>query len=46
MQQLQNQHLHDTQVLEAGNQQVGRLLQEKGRIRERIRTIVDCIIMK
>nr|XP_016472464.1 PREDICTED: TNFAIP3-interacting protein 1-like [Nicotiana tabacum] len=35
MQQLQNQHLHDTQVLEARNQQVGHLLQEKGRIRER-----------
>ncbi|XP_070007730.1 uncharacterized protein [Nicotiana sylvestris] len=32
MQQLQNQHLHDTQVLEARNQQVGHLLQEKGRI--------------
>ncbi|XP_070022296.1 uncharacterized protein [Nicotiana sylvestris] len=29
MQQLQNQHLHDTQVLEARDQQVGRLLREK-----------------
>jgi len=46
MQQLQNQHLHDTQVLEGRNQQVGRLLQEKGRIQERIRTIADYIIVK
>ncbi|XP_070029704.1 uncharacterized protein [Nicotiana sylvestris] len=46
MQQLQNQHLHDAQVLEARNQQVGRLLQEKGRIRERVRAIADYIVVK
>ncbi|XP_070005400.1 uncharacterized protein [Nicotiana sylvestris] len=46
MQQLQNRHLYDTQVLEAQNQQVGRLLQEKGRIRERVRVIADYIVVK
>ncbi|XP_070030808.1 uncharacterized protein [Nicotiana sylvestris] len=46
MQQLQDQHLHDSQVLETQNQQIGRLLQEKGRIRERIRTIAEYITMK
>ncbi|XP_019259385.1 PREDICTED: uncharacterized protein LOC109237526 [Nicotiana attenuata] len=46
IQNLQNQHLHDSQVLEARNQHIGRLLQEKGRIRERIRTIADYITMK
>ncbi|XP_070019976.1 uncharacterized protein [Nicotiana sylvestris] len=46
MQQLQNQHLHDSRVLEACNQQIGRLLQEKGVIRERIRNIADYIVMK
>ncbi|XP_070013723.1 uncharacterized protein [Nicotiana sylvestris] len=46
IQQLQNQHVHYSQVLEARNQQIGRLLQEKGRIRERIRTIADYITMK
>nr|XP_016509128.1 PREDICTED: uncharacterized protein LOC107826642 isoform X2 [Nicotiana tabacum] len=46
MQQLQNQNCHDTQVLEAWNQQIGRLLQEKGIIWERVRAIADYIIMK
>ncbi|XP_070025351.1 uncharacterized protein [Nicotiana sylvestris] len=46
IQQLQNQHLHDSQVLEDRNQQIGRLLQEKGRIRERIRAIADYITVK
>ncbi|XP_070002442.1 uncharacterized protein [Nicotiana sylvestris] len=46
MQQLQDQNLHDSQVLEAQNQQIGRMLQEKGRIRERIRTIAEYITMK
>jgi len=46
MQQWQNQHLHDTQVLEARNQQVGHLLQKKGRIQERFRAIADYIVVK
>jgi len=46
MQQLQDQHLHDSQVLEARNQQIGRLLQEKGRFRERTKTIAEYITMK
>ncbi|XP_070015590.1 uncharacterized protein [Nicotiana sylvestris] len=46
MQQLQNQYIHDSQVLEARNQQIGWLLQEKCRTRERIRTIADYITMK
>ncbi|XP_070029920.1 uncharacterized protein [Nicotiana sylvestris] len=44
MLQLQNQHLQDSRVLEARNQQIGRLLQEKGVIRERIRNISDYIL--
>ncbi|XP_019257828.1 PREDICTED: uncharacterized protein LOC109236053 [Nicotiana attenuata] len=43
---LQDHHFHDSQVLEARNQQISRLLQEKGQIRERIRGIADYIAMK
>jgi len=46
MQQLQGQNHHDAQVLEARSQQIGRLLQEKGIIRERVRAIADYIVMK
>lgn len=46
MQQLRNQNHHDTQVLEARNQQIGRLLQEKGIVRERVRAIAYYIVMK
>ena len=46
MQQLQGQSHHDTQVLEARSQEIRRLLQEKGIIRERVRAIVDYIFMK
>ncbi|XP_070005630.1 uncharacterized protein [Nicotiana sylvestris] len=46
MQQLQEQSHNGTQVLEARSQQIGRLLQEKGIIRERIRGIADYIVMK
>ncbi|XP_019259543.1 PREDICTED: uncharacterized protein LOC109237668 isoform X2 [Nicotiana attenuata] len=46
MQQLQDQSHHDTQVLEARSLQIGRLLQEKGIIRERVRAIADYIVRK
>ncbi|XP_070004539.1 uncharacterized protein [Nicotiana sylvestris] len=41
MQQLRNQNHYDTQVLEARNQQIGRLLQEKGIVRERFQYNID-----
>lgn len=43
---LQDHHFHDSQVLEAHNQQIIWLLQEKGRIREGIRGIANYIVMK
>nr|XP_009785241.1 PREDICTED: tropomyosin-1-like [Nicotiana sylvestris] len=46
MQQLQGQNHRDAQVLEGRTQQIGRLLQEKGIIRERVRVITDYIVMK
>nr|XP_009774690.1 PREDICTED: tropomyosin-1-like [Nicotiana sylvestris]XP_016487725.1 PREDICTED: tropomyosin-1-like [Nicotiana tabacum] len=46
LQQLQEQNHTSTQVLEARSKQIGRLLQEKGVIRERIRRIADYIVMK
>ncbi|XP_070034893.1 uncharacterized protein [Nicotiana tomentosiformis] len=46
IQQLQEQNHTATQVLEARSQQIGRLLQEKGVIRMRIKEIVDYVAMK
>ncbi|XP_019262543.1 PREDICTED: uncharacterized protein LOC109240367 [Nicotiana attenuata] len=46
LQQLQEQNHTAEQVLGARSQQIGRLLQEKGIIRERVRRIVDYIVMK
>ncbi|XP_070056489.1 uncharacterized protein [Nicotiana tomentosiformis] len=46
LQQLQDQNNTDTQVLEARAQQIGRLLQEKGVIRMRIKEIADYVVMK
>ncbi|XP_070039193.1 uncharacterized protein [Nicotiana tomentosiformis] len=45
LQQLQDQNNIDTQVLEARAQQIGRLLQEKGVIRMRIKEIADYVVM-
>ncbi|XP_070010206.1 uncharacterized protein [Nicotiana sylvestris] len=46
LQHLQEQNHAATQVLEARSRQIGRLLQEKGIIRERVRRIADYITMK
>ena len=46
LQQLQEQNHVAEQTLEARAQQIGRLLQEKGVIRERVRRIADYIAMK
>nr|XP_033512404.1 uncharacterized protein LOC117277092 [Nicotiana tomentosiformis] len=46
IQQLQDQNHTVTHVLEARSQQIGRLLQEKGVIRMRIKEIVDYVAMK
>ncbi|XP_070017857.1 uncharacterized protein [Nicotiana sylvestris] len=46
LQQLQEQNHTTEQILEARIQQIGRLLQEKGIIRERVRRIADYITMK
>nr|XP_009608940.1 uncharacterized protein LOC104102811 isoform X2 [Nicotiana tomentosiformis] len=46
MHQLQDQNNTDAQVLEARAQQIGRLLQEKGVIRMRIKEIADYVVMK
>ncbi|XP_070037170.1 uncharacterized protein [Nicotiana tomentosiformis] len=43
---LQDQNNTDAQVLEARAQQIGRLLQEKGVIRMRIKEIADYVVMK
>ncbi|XP_070002359.1 uncharacterized protein [Nicotiana sylvestris] len=46
LQQLQEKNHTAEQVLDARSQQIGRLLQEKGIIRERVRRIADYIVMK
>ncbi|XP_070028923.1 uncharacterized protein [Nicotiana sylvestris] len=46
LQHLQEQNHAATQVLEARSRQIGRLLQEKGIIRERVRRIANYITMK
>jgi len=46
LQQLQEQNHVAKQTLEARAQQIGRLLQGKGVIREKIRNIADYIVMK
>ena len=46
IQQLQDQHLQDSHVLEARNNQVRRLLIEKGRTRDRIETIAHAILRR
>ncbi|XP_019251239.1 PREDICTED: uncharacterized protein LOC109230170 [Nicotiana attenuata] len=46
LQQLQVQNHTAEQVLGARSQQIGRLLQEKGIIKERVRSIADYIVMK
>ncbi|XP_070008108.1 uncharacterized protein [Nicotiana sylvestris] len=46
IQQWQNQHLQDSRVLKARNDQIERLLIEKGQTRDKIKTIAHAIIRR